>query len=207
MPEMGSLVGLAVTVKIHPSVRPQDTSQKIKFFEHVASLPSGIPKIIVVQDVDKPIIYGSMWGEVMATFMRSLGVVGCIVDGGVRDLDEMRGAGLHALSRGVCVGHCYGIQPVEWDKPVSVFGVSVKPGQLIHADKHGLLVIPHEDEPGLADASDFMDLLERKHTIVPGKEGTGKSSVDICRHMVENTKKFGQEKIATYGSYKQRFEQ
>ena len=46
---------------------------------------------------------------------------------------------------------------MEWDVPISVFGVTVRPGQLIHADQHGFLVIPEEDEPKLEEATSFMD--------------------------------------------------
>jgi len=203
-PGMGSLVGLAVTVKIRGGERCEK-SRWSSFAQHVASLPAGIPKIIVVQDEDKPLILGSMWGEVAATFFRSLGVTGCIVDGGVRDLDEMAGVGLHAISRGVCVGHAFGVDPLEWDVPVSVFGVTVKPGQLIHADKHGFLVVPEEDETELPDATDFMDDLERRHTIVPGKEGTGMKPQEILEKMEEARVGFGAEKTNKFGSYNSRF--
>ena len=46
---------------------------------------------------------------------------------------------------------------MEWDVPISVFGVTVRPGQLIHADQHGFLVVPEEDEPKLEEATSFMD--------------------------------------------------
>ena len=49
------------------------------------------------------------------------------------------------------------VAPVEWDVPISVFGVSVRPGQLIHADQHGFLVVPEEDEAKLEEATSFMD--------------------------------------------------
>ena len=49
------------------------------------------------------------------------------------------------------------VAPVEWDVPISVFGVTVRPGQLIHADQHGFLVIPEEDEEKLEEATSFMD--------------------------------------------------
>ena len=49
------------------------------------------------------------------------------------------------------------VAPVEWDVPISVFGVTVRPGQLIHADQHGFLVVPEEDEAKLEEATSFMD--------------------------------------------------
>ena len=65
------------------------------------------PKIVVVQDLDKPRLYGAFWGEVTSNFHRSVGCVGTIIDGGIRDMDEMGQAGFKALARGLCVGRAY----------------------------------------------------------------------------------------------------
>ena len=65
--------------------------------------------------------------------------------------------------------------------------------------------MPEEDEARLLDASEFMDELERKHTIVPGREGAGKSVLDITTAMGEATNAFGREKTEKYGSYESRF--
>merc|ERR1712181_168880 len=112
---------------------------------------------------------GAACGErSMRPTTRQQGAVGCITDGGVRDLHEMKNVGFHAMSRGVTISHAFGVAPVEWDVPISVFGVSVRPGQLIHADQHGFLVIPEEDEAKLEEATSFMDSLERQQVLVPG---------------------------------------
>mmetsp|Transcript_20411 Transcript_20411/g.54872 ORF Transcript_20411/g.54872 Transcript_20411/m.54872 type:complete len:325 (-) Transcript_20411:110-1084(-) len=208
-PIFGPMLGYALTVRISPGDRTvaQLAANRQRFREHVASLPPQHPKIVVVEDADKPRIYGSMWGEVNATFFKAIGAVGCITDGGVRDLDEMAAVGFHAMSRGVCIGHSFGGVPIEWDVPVNVFGVTVRPGQLIHADKHGFLVVPEEDEPRLLEATEFMDLLERKHTIVPGREAavTAASVRDVTQAMAAATQRFGEEKNQAYGTYASRF--
>merc|ERR1719473_178920 len=102
------------------------------------------------------------------------------------------------MSRGVCIGHGFGGIPVTWDVPVQAFGVTVRPGQLIHADKHGFLVVPEEDEARLLEASEFMDLLERKHTIRAGKEGYNKSAVQIAADAKEAFLRFADEKKAKF---------
>ena len=56
-------------------------------------------------------------------------------------------AGFKAIARRLCVSHA-NVVPVRWGVPVTVFGREVRPGQLVHADKHGFLVIPAEDEAG-----------------------------------------------------------
>lgn len=154
MPEFGPMIGYAVTVTIKPSTPGSNPNAWAEYRNYIASLPG--PKIIVMQDLDKPVVIGSFWGEVSANTHKTLGCVGVIVDGAIRDLDEMKSAGFKALARRLCVGHAYAA-PVSWGVPVEVFGTKVNPGDLIHADKHGFLIIPDEDQPRILEASLFMD--------------------------------------------------
>ena len=160
MPQFGPMVGYAVTAVIgvgdgDASVLSDKTlSAWGEFRKYVATAPG--PKVVVVQDTSKPRVLGSMWGEIGATMYRNLGCVGTITDGGVRDLAEMTAAGFKAMARRLCVGHGYG-SLLRWNCDVEVFGRAVRPGQLIHADQHGFLAIPPEDEALLLEASVFMD--------------------------------------------------
>ncbi|MEM9658427.1 MAG: RraA family protein, partial [Planctomycetota bacterium] len=149
MPEMGPMVGYAVTCVIQPGNRDHVAANAAAWSEYrayVAASPG--PKIVVIQDLDKPLTYGSFWGEVNANIHRALGCVGAIVDGAIRDLDEMRNAGFKALARRLCVGHAHA-WPVTWGEEVEVFGRRVEAGQLIHADKHGFLAVPRGEALGL----------------------------------------------------------
>jgi len=143
----------------------------------VASVPG--PKIVVVQDLDKPRLLGAFWGEVTSNFHRSVGCVGTIIDGGVRDVDEMGQAGFKALARGLCAGRAHS-RPIRWGGEVEVFGRRIVAGQLIHADKHGFLAIPPGDEPGLLEATRFMDAKECQTVIVAARDAAGKSPAEIC---------------------------
>lgn len=154
MPEFGPMIGYAVTVKIKPSEPASNPNAWAEYREYIGSLPG--PKIIVMQDLDKPQVFGSFWGEVSANTHKTLGCVGVIVDGAIRDLDEMRSAGFKALARRLCVGHAYAA-PLSWGEPVEVFGTVVNSGDLIHADKHGFLIIPEEDQSQILEAALFMD--------------------------------------------------
>jgi len=154
MPEFGSMVGYAVTVKIKPSEPGSNPNAWEEYRHYLASVPG--PTIIVMQDLDKPNVYGSFWGEVSANTHKTLGCVGVIVDGAIRDLDEMKSAGFKALARRLCVGHAYAA-PISWGEPVDVFGTRVNTGDLIHADKHGFLIIPQEDQEQILEAALFMD--------------------------------------------------
>jgi 4-hydroxy-4-methyl-2-oxoglutarate aldolase len=170
MPQMGPMVGRAVTVLIEPGNPDHPKRNRAAWTEYrryIAGFAG--PKIVVVQDLDKPHTYGAFWGEVNATIHRALGCVGAITDGAIRDMDEMTAAGFKALARRLCVGHAYSY-PVSWDCPVEVFGRSIEPGQLVHADKHGFLAVRPEDEAGLLEASRYLDSQECRTMIAAGRD-------------------------------------
>jgi regulator of RNase E activity RraA len=117
--------------------------------------------------------------------------VGTIVDGAIRDLDEMTNAGFKALARRLCVGHA-AVHPVRWNCEVEVFGRVIRPGQLIHADKHGFLAVPLEDEAGLLEAARFMDTNECE-TVIPASRGaSGQNHAQIITGLSEAGRKFGE---------------
>lgn len=139
MPELGVMVGYAVTVVIEPSNpvhKDANPNAWNDFRRYIAATCPGLPKIVIMQDLDKPRVVGSAWGEVGANIAAAIGCVGTITDGAIRDVDEMKNAGFHALARRMCVGHGNAF-PVRWNCEVEVFGTKVAPGALIHADKHG----------------------------------------------------------------------
>jgi regulator of RNase E activity RraA len=188
MPQMGPMVGYAVTVLIEPSdPRHRDAvpDAPSRYREYIASEPG--PKIVVVQDLDKPVVVGSFWGEVHSNIHRALGCVGTITDGAVRDLDEMTNAGFKALARRLCVGHAFS-HPVRWGCDVEVFGRKVSSGDLIHADKHGFLVIPPDDQAGLLGASCFMDTNECETLIAAAREFPGD---DLLHRLDDAAVEFG----------------
>lgn len=184
------MVGYAVTVVIEPgnAKHPKNNVNAwSEYRQYIASLQG--PKIVIVQDLDKPQVYGSFWGEVNANIHRALGCVGTITDGSIRDVDEMNNAGFKALSQRLSVGHAYST-PVRWNCEVEVFGTKIKPGQLIHADKHGFLAIPEEDEQGLLDASRFMDTNECNTLIAAARNATGKYLDKILAELNDATLSF-----------------
>ncbi|MCI0391516.1 MAG: RraA family protein [Acidobacteria bacterium] len=183
MPQMGPMIGYAVTVVCepgNPAHKKNNPNGWNEYRRYMASVPG--PKIVVVQDLDKPNFVGAFWGEVNASVHRAFGCVGTIVDGCVRDLDEMNYSGFKAMAKRLCVGHAYS-WPVRWDCDVEVFGRRVSPGQLIHADKHGFMVIPEEDEERLLEAARLMDTNECR-TLIPAAKGTaGMTNEEILENL------------------------
>lgn len=189
MPQMGPMVGYAVTLVIEPGNpdHKQNANAWKDYRKYVASITG--PKIVVVQDLDKPSTYGSFWGEVNSNVHKALGCVGTITDGSIRDLDEMNNAGFKALARRLSVGHAHST-PVQWNCEVEVFGRKIKSGQLIHADKHGFLVIPDEDVEGLLEAAVFMDNNECNTIIAAARSADGKPTEQILNELNESSARF-----------------
>jgi len=200
MPQMGPMVGYAVTVVIEPGnpAHPKkNPNSKSEYREYIASIPG--PKIVVIQDLDKPANHGSFWGEVNSNIHRALGCVGTITDGSIRDVDEMCNSGFKALARRLSVGHAYSV-PVTWNCEVEVFGRKIKPGQLIHADKHGFLAIPDEDVKNLLEASRFMDSNECNTVIAAARSASGKSTGQILKEINEAASQFSKAAKEKFGN-------
>ena len=190
MPEMGPMIGYAMTVVISggdPRPKHEQPENFARYREYLASVPG--PKIVVVQDRDRPRCHGSIWGEVGATHARALGCVGTITDGAVRDLDEMKGVGFKAIARRLAVSHAH-CWPLQWGVEVEVFGTVVKPGQLIHADKHGFIIVPSDAHKRLLAAARFMDDSECDTVIAAGNDGLGRSTADTLTRMQKAAFKF-----------------
>lgn len=199
MPQMGSMVGFAVTLMIKPSVAEPKRSNPdawSQYRRYVASVAG--PKIVVVQDMDKPRVVGSFWGEVNANVHRALGCVGTITDGAIRDVGEMTNAGFKALARRLCVGHAH-VTPVRWGCSVSVFGQSIEPGQLVHADRHGFLAVEREAESQLLDAAQFMDANECNTIISAARQSAGKPLDALLDRLNEASDAFGRAAKNKFG--------
>lgn len=199
MPQMGPMIGYAVTLVIEPSRQSHKRERPTAWSEYREFLAgqSG-PKIVVVQDLDKPHVIGSFWGEVNANVHRSLGCVGTIVDGAIRDVDEMTGAGFKALARRLCVGHAHSV-PVRWGCDVEVFGTHVANGQLIHADKHGFIAIPAGEEARLLQAAVQMDANECETVIEAARETLGLSAPQITDQINSAAAEFARRAKQQFG--------
>jgi 4-hydroxy-4-methyl-2-oxoglutarate aldolase len=165
-PEFGVLLGYACTAVI-VSAQPAPAKRRVSrtdYWDYTMATPG--PKVTVIQDLsEEP--GGAYWGEVNANIHLALGSQGVVTNGSVRDLDEVRASGFHLFSSGINVSHGFA-HLEDFGCPVEVFGMSVLPGDLIHADKHGAVVIPHEIAQRVAAAAQEIDQVERK-------------MIDLCR--------------------------
>ncbi len=159
-PDLAPMVGYAATARIRSIERPgpEAMAKRRALWEHILSIPA--PRVVVIQDMDDHPL-GSFWGEVQANIHRALGCIGTVTNGGVRDLDEVRALDFHFFSAQIQVSHAW-VHVVEVGTPVEVGGLTVRPGDLLHGDKHGVTSIPLEVARDLPRAVAEVEARERR---------------------------------------------
>ena len=142
-PDLGPMAGYAFTATCRADTAPPRDAgaRRFEMWRALEEIPA--PRIIVLQDLDNPPGLGAYWGEVQSNIHRALGCIGTVTNGGVRDLEEVRALGFHFFAGSVVVSHAY-VHLVEFGQPVEVGGLAVRPGDLLHGDRHGVLSLPLE---------------------------------------------------------------
>jgi 4-hydroxy-4-methyl-2-oxoglutarate aldolase len=158
LPELGTMVGYACTATICAS-RQEPSPPPWEMWEAVLKVPA--PRVVVIQDLDAPQPVGSFWGEVNGNTFKALGCAGTVTNSGVRDLDEVRQLGFHFFASCVLVSHAY-VHLVDIGVPVNVGGITVNPDDLIHADQHGVLIVPPEIAREIPRAAAEVEERERR---------------------------------------------
>jgi 4-hydroxy-4-methyl-2-oxoglutarate aldolase len=159
-PELGSMVGYAVTCTADStSEAPHCENAWMRLWDALEAAPR--PSVVVIKDVGPDRPRSAHMGEVMATIARALGAVGCVSDGGLRDVFEVKAIGFQYFCPGFVVSHG---NPVICDVnvPVRVCGLDVKPGDLLHGDANGLLMVPHEIASRVVEEAQRVREIERK---------------------------------------------
>ena len=148
-PELGSTVGYAVTCTADSTTEIRnDDRGLLRLWAAVEQAPK--PAVIVIKDIGPDRSRSCHMGEVMATTAKALGAVACVSDGGLRDVVEVRALGFQYFCPGFVVSHG---NPVICDVNVAVTldGLAVEPGDLLHGDVNGLLTIPAAVAERVAD--------------------------------------------------------
>jgi 4-hydroxy-4-methyl-2-oxoglutarate aldolase len=156
-PELEPMIGYAVTAVISADSPEGRRIPPPDWWEEILKIPE--PRVAVIHDIDDSVI-GSFWGEVNANIHKALGCVGTVTDGSVRDLDEVREIGFHFFSSCVSVSHAY-VHLVEVGIPVKVGGLTVRSGDLVMGDKHGVISIPLEIARDIPKAAQLVEDWER----------------------------------------------
>lgn len=151
-PEFSPMAGYAVTGRIRAAKAPPkgvSYTKRSDWWDFIVSIPP--PRVIVLEDMDDPPGVGSFWGEVNGSIHRALGCAGAVTNGCVRDLKEVREMGFHFFAQHIAVSHAY-VHMIEFGKPVTVGGLTVKPGDLLHGDQHGVHSVPIDIAPKIGEA-------------------------------------------------------
>ena len=161
-PEEKSVVGYALTAKIAANSAPKEPAESVKerrmaYYKYMAE--GQRPSIAVIEDCDFPDCVGAFWGEINTTVHKGFGVSGVVTNGVVRDLGDLP-TGFPVIAGSIGPSHAF-VHVKEFSKPVSVFGLAVEEGDLVHADRHGALVIPSLVIPSLQHAIEKLIATER----------------------------------------------
>jgi 4-hydroxy-4-methyl-2-oxoglutarate aldolase len=138
------MLGYAVTGRIRSASAPMNGScyyDRMDFWNYLVTLPE--PRVMVLEDVDHVPGLGAFVGEIHANIGLALNCVGYVTNGAVRDLPAVKALGFHLFSGNVSVSHAFA-HLVEFGEPVTIGGLKITPGDLIHGDRHGVQTIPFE---------------------------------------------------------------
>lgn len=152
-PQAPAMVGYARTARIAalaPSKDPAETvrARRMAYYKHMSQ--GTRPAIAVVEDVDFPNSVGAFWGEINTTVHKGLGLNGALTNGVMRDLGDLA-PGFPVVAGSVGPSHAF-VHVTEIGTPVNIFGLEIHNDDLVHADRHGAVVIPAQviDQLGMA---------------------------------------------------------
>ncbi len=145
IPGLGTMLGFAVTCRGDSTSEDKDRREHADLYRGIAQWAAqGLPAVVVIGDDGDPnkIHLSCHAGEMMATTMKRVGAVGLVTDGGLRDIHEVTAlGGFHYFGRGLVVAHG---RPCIYDvgATVTIDGMTVRPGDLLHGDENGITIIP-----------------------------------------------------------------
>jgi regulator of RNase E activity RraA len=180
------IVGYAATARIRTADPPMEGGgylyDRVEWWRDILTIPP--PRIVVIQDVDSNPGMGALVGEVHANILQALGCVGVVTNGAVRDLNAVRASGFQLFAGNISVSHAYA-HVFDFGGAVNVARMNIHPGDLLHADRHGVLSVPVEIADRIPPVA--AELADRRHRIV-----------DLCRSAdfsIERLQEFFQKEV------------
>jgi regulator of RNase E activity RraA len=157
-----AVVGYAATAQIAALAPPTEQpdvirARRMAYYKAMHDAPK--PSVAVVEDLDFPNCIGAYWGEINTTVHKGFGMLGALTNGVVRDLGDLP-QGFPVIAGSVGPSHGF-VHVLSVGQPVQVMGLVVCQGDLIHADRHGAVVVPPEVIGDLASAIAKLQATER----------------------------------------------
>jgi regulator of RNase E activity RraA len=179
LPDLRPICGFARTATIRAvqpaSLPPAEAKAlRLRYYEYVAAEPR--PTVVVIQDLDPQPGYGAFWGEVNTAIHQGLGCLGCVTNGSIRDLDAIA-PNFQLLAGSVSPSHAF-VHVEAFGIDVNVHGMAVRHGDIIHADRHGAVVIP---EAALERLPDALDLCLRREAPILAAARSSDFDIDKLR--------------------------
>ena len=173
------MVGYAATARLRSGEPPMvggTFRDRADFWNSILEIPA--PRVLVLEDMDKPPGRGAFVGDMHAAILKALGCIGYLTNGAVRELPALRTMGIQLFAGSVAVSHAYA-HIFDIGAKVKVGGMEVRPGELLHGDRHGVLTVPAQIGARIPGAAAELQRAERK-------------VIDFCRSSAFSVAKLGE---------------
>lgn len=179
--ELGRMVGFAVTAQVETMTEATvDRRGLLTLYEVVEQSPK--PVVVAFQEIGAQSQFAAHCGEVMATIFLRLGAVGLVSDSAVRDIPEVRAMRFQYFACGAVASHAY-FRIVRVGVPIQVQGLVIHPGDIVHGDENGLIVVPKEGLDKLPEAVDAVQTRER--TVMSFVRGADFTFAGLRKYVLE----------------------
>jgi 4-hydroxy-4-methyl-2-oxoglutarate aldolase len=161
-PNVPPIAGHAVTGRIRtymPPITGKCYYENIDWWRYLETIPP--PRVVVLQDFDNRPGFGALFGEVHARICLALDCVAYVSNGAVRDLQGIESLGFQLFAGRVSVSHAYA-HIVDFGGPVEIGGLQIKPGDILHGDRHGILSVPPQLVGKLPAAAERIETEEKE---------------------------------------------
>jgi len=155
-------VGFAATARLRsgePPIGGGTFRDRTDFWNSILEIPS--PRILVLQDMDNPPGRGAFIGDMHAAILEALACIGVVTNGAVRELPSVQDMGFQLFAGSVSVSHAYA-HIFDFGSVVTVGGMEVHPGDLLHGDAHGMLTVPVELAASIPRVAAELQQVEKK---------------------------------------------
>jgi len=185
-PTMKPVVGLARTATIRADTPAADSAQTVAdrrsaYYGYVAD--GAMPRIVVMQDLDPHPGVGAFWGEVNSNVHKGLGCIGVVTNGSARDLDDLAN-GFQVVAGVIGPSHCH-VHVVDFASQVNVHGMVVQHDDVVHADRHGAVVVPAD---AVRRIPETVDLLIRREKVILDAARSPGFNIDVLREAMGQQK-------------------
>lgn len=161
-PEFAPMVGYAITGRLRsgePPIAGGQFHDRGDLWGRILECPA--PRILVLEDMDNSPGRGAFVGDMHAAILKALGCTGCLTNGAMRELTGIRRLGLHSFAGSVAVSHAYA-HIFDLGADVTIDGMEVRTGSLLHGDQHGVVTIPAEIAREVAPVAEKLQLSEKE---------------------------------------------